>query len=155
MTPEIVEFETTRVAVLEHCGPPATLMRSVQRFIEWRKSCDASPARTSKTLGVAFSDPESIDPSEFRFDICASLEGELPANDHGVIEKTIPGGRCAVARHVGSTDTIGKTVRALYADWLPGSGEELRDFPVFFHYIARMPEVSEHEQITDVHLPLR
>ena len=37
----------------------------------------------------------------------------------------------------------------------PQSGEQLRDFPLFFHYIARMPAVSEHEQVTDVYLPLR
>jgi AraC family transcriptional regulator len=37
---------------------------------------------------------------------------------------------------------------------LPESGEELRDFPLFFHYIKRVPETLEHEQVTDVYLPL-
>ena len=46
-------------------------------------------------------------------------------------------------------------MHALYASWLPQSGEQLRDFPVFFHYIKRMPAVQEHEQVTDVYLPLR
>jgi AraC family transcriptional regulator len=72
-----------------------------------------------------------------------------------VIEKLIPAGRCAVVTHFGSTDMIGKTVHPLYAEWLPSSGEELRDFPCFFHYIQRMPTVSEQEQVTDVYLPLR
>lgn len=71
------------------------------------------------------------------------------------MEKVIPAGRCAVARHIGSTDAIGATVHALYASWLPQSGEQLRDFPCFFHYIERMPDVAEHEQVTDVYLPLR
>ncbi len=152
---EIVEFTETRIAVLEHRGDPATLMESVQRFIGWRKSCEVSPVATSGTFGVPYSDPETTDPREFRFDICGSTLVEVPGNSTGVVSKTIPGGRCAVARHLGSTDTIGKTVRALYRDWLPESGETLRDFPCFFHYIKRMPTVAEHDQITDVYLPLK
>jgi AraC family transcriptional regulator len=155
MTPRIVEFPRTRVACLEHRGPEATVMRSVQRFIEWRKSCDVSPVRTSMTIGITRGDPETNAPDTFPFDICGSVLVDVPDNDHGVIEKVIPGGRCAVARHLGSTDTISATVHALYADWLPGSGEELRDFPCFFHYIDRMPAVAEHEQVTDVYLPLK
>jgi AraC family transcriptional regulator len=155
MNPDLVQFEETRVAVLEHRGPPENLMASVGRFIEWRKSCQDSPNATSRTLGIVYDDPRTTKPEDFRFDICGELKGPLHANDAGIIEKIIPGGRCAVARHVGSTDAIGQTVHALYAAWLPQSGEQLRDFSCFFHYIKRMPTVQEHEQVTDVYLPLR
>lgn len=155
MNVEIVDFERTRVAALEHRGPAASLMRTVHRFIEWRKSCDASPVATSMTLGIARYEPSKTPPDMFPFDVCGSITGDLPPNDHGVIEKIIPGGRCALARHIGSTDAISSTVQALYGEWLPDSGEELRDFPMFFHYVVRMPEVAEHEQITDVYLPLK
>ena len=154
MTPNLVQFTETRVAVLEHRGPPRGLMTSVTRFIAWRKSCRDSPAATSRTLGIVYDDPSSIEPEDFRFDICGELKGALSPNQAGVVEKVIPAGRCAVARHVGSTDAIGETVHALFAKWLPGSGEKLRDFPVFFHYMERMPAVQEHEQVTDVYLPL-
>ena len=155
MSPKIVEFAETRVAALEHHGPPDRLLASVARFIEWRKSCRDSPAATQRTLGIAYHDPRSGNAEEYRFDICGELSGALSQNDAGVVEKVIPAGRCAVARHVGSTDAISATVHELYAKWLPESGEQLRDFPLFFHYIARMPAVSEHEQLTDVYLPLR
>ena len=155
MTPSIVEFTTARVAVLEHVGPPETLMSSVTRFIQWRKASGDSPSATCRTFGVPHDNPETVEPAKFRFDVCGELHGPLHPNDAGVIEKLIPGGRCAVARHIGSTDAIGDTVRALYARWLPASGEQLRDFPVFFHYVKRMPSVAEHEQVTDVYLPLR
>jgi AraC family transcriptional regulator len=155
MTPDLVQFEATRVAVLEHRGPPEQLMASVGRFIAWRKSCQDSPNATSRTLGIVYDDPGAVSPEAFRFDICGELRGALHENQAGIIEKLIPGGRCAVARHIGSTDAIGATVHALYASWLPQSGEQLRDFPCFFHYILRMPSVAEHEQVTDVYLPLR
>ncbi len=129
-------------------------MQSVQRFIAWRKSCGVSPVGTSRTFGIPYSDPETTAPDEFRIDICGSTLVKVPANDAGVVAKTIPGGRCAVVRHLGSTDAIGKTVHALYGEWLPESGESLRDFPCFFYYIERMPMVAEHDQVTDLYLPL-
>ena len=43
----------------------------------------------------------------------------------------------------------------LYREWLPTSGEDLRDFPLFFHYLNLIPETPEHELLTDVYLPLK
>ena len=86
--------------------------------------------------------------------MCGELKRELDDNDYGVVQKTIPGGACVRVRHLGSLDTIGPVVRRLYGTWLPDSGRELRDFPCFFHYMKRMPYVSEHEQVTDIYLPI-
>lgn len=154
MEVKIVEFEEAKIAVLEHLGSPSSLNHSVQRFIEWRKESKLSPNATSKTYGVPYSDPSETAPEEFRFDICGTVQSDVPGNAQGVITKFIPAGRCALVRHHGSTDAIGDTVRALFASWLPSSGESLRDFPLFFHYIDRMPAVEEHLQVTDVYLPL-
>lgn len=155
MNPDLVHFAETRVAVLEHRGAPATLIASVARFIEWRKSCQDSPATSSRTFGIVYDDPRTTKPEDFRFDICGELRTSLHANRAGIVEKVIPAGRCAVVQHVGSTDAVGETVHTMYARWLPQSGEQLRDFPCFFHYIKRMPMVQEHEQVTDVYLPIR
>ena len=57
-----------------------------------------------------------------------------------MLEKTIPGGRCAVVRHVGSDDTLGEAVRYLYATWLPASGEEPRDFPLYLQRVRFFPD---------------
>ena len=54
----------------------------------------------------------------------------------------------------GSDDTLEDTVSFLYSQWLPQSGEELRDFPLFFQRVNLFPSVPEHEAITDVFLPL-
>jgi AraC family transcriptional regulator len=153
MNPNLVQFAETRVAALEHHGPPEQLMSTVARFIEWRKASLDSPVATSRTFGIPYNDPRTAH-EDFRFDVCGELKGPLSPNIAGVAEKVIPAGRCAVARHLGSTDAIGDTVHALYADWLPKSGARLRDFPCFFQYIVRMPLVQEHEQVTDIYLPL-
>src|SRR5690606_40690953 len=68
--------------------------------------------------------------------------------------KSIPAGRCAVLRHVGSDNTLGESIRWLYSDWLPQSGESLRDFPLFLRRVRFFPDVPEHEAISDIYLPL-
>ena len=155
MDVRIVNFEETKVAALEHRGAPEQVDDSARTFIAWRKESKLSPVKTSKTYGIAYDDPDTTAPDAFRFDICGSVASEVPANPQGVINKVIPGGRCAVVRHLGSHDRIGESAYYIYREWLPASGEELRDFPLFFHYLNLSPETPEHELITDIHLPLK
>jgi len=155
MDVKIVTFPDTRVAVLEHRGAPELVNASARRFMEWRKTSGLSPVASSDTFGIAHDDPETTAPEAFRFDICGSVDAPVPDNPQGVVTGLIPGGRCAVARHHGPQDRIGDCAYYLYREWLPESGEELRDFPLFFHYRNLVPEVREHELVTDVHLPLR
>lgn len=155
MNIEIVTIEETKVAVLEHRQSPNLLNNSVSKFIEWRKESKLSPIESSKTYGLAYDDPKETEAEKFRFDICGSVESEVPANPQGVINKIIPGGRYAVTRHSGPHDGVDSKVHYLYGEWLPENNEELRDFPCFFHYINFFPEVAEHELITDIYLPLK
>lgn len=154
MQVQITEFPTIAVAALEHQGSAESLNNSVAKFIEWRKSTQLSPVKTSQTYGVAYNDPKTTG-EDFRFDVCGSVNHPIPENPQGVLNKQIPGGRCAVMRHLGSRDHMDDKIHYLYGEWLPEAGEELRDFPVFFHYLNLFPEVPEHELVTDIYLPLK
>lgn len=151
---QIVDFKQTRVAAIEHRGDPRLIGDSIRKFIEWRKQNNLPP-RVSATFNILYDDPAEIPAEDFRMDICAATERPIEANAYGIIEKTIPGGRCAVLRHVGSDDTLGDSVRYLYAEWLPASGEEPRDFPLYVKRVRFFPDVPEHEAVTDIFLPLR
>ncbi len=155
MQVEIVDFKETKVAVLEHRGDPELLNDSIQKFIEWRKESGQSPVNSSQTYGLVYDDPNNTEAEKFRFDICGSVVSEVPANANNVINKIIPGGRCAVIHHTGSHDLMHNKIYDLYGKWLPESKEELRDFPMFFHYINLLPEVAENELLTDIYLPLK
>lgn len=114
-----------------------------------------SPIASSKTFGIPHHDPATTPAEDFRYDICGSVSVDVPANKHGIVTKTIPLGRCAVVRHEGSPNNISESVYYLYRDWLLRSGEELRDFPVFFHYLNLKSNTPEHELLTDIYLPLK
>ena len=147
-------FPDTRVAVLEHRGDPRQLGESIRKFIAWRKQ-NRLPPRLSATFNIFYDDPANTEPDAFRLDLCAAIEHDVAANELGIVTRIIPGGRCAVLRHVGSDDNLGNALKFLYMTWLPQSGEELRDFPPYVQRIKFFPEVPEHEAVTDAFLPLQ
>ncbi len=153
MNVRIVEFPETKVAVLEHRGAPSLEHETVRKLIQWRLENRLLPDR-HRSYGVHYTDPRITPPADYRVDFCISVEHDVPSNSQGVVNKLIPASRCAVVRHLGSREYVSAAVY-LCDVWLPGSGEELGDFPIFFHYVNVGPQVQEHEMITDVYLPLR
>lgn len=150
----IVDVDDTKVAILEHRGDPRLIGNSVRRFIEWRK-LNHLPPGISATFNILHGNPADVAPEAFRLDICAAVDRDVADNPFGVVGGTIPAGRCAVLRHIGSDDTLGDAVGYLCSEWLPQSGEQRRDFPVYLQRVRFFPEVPESEAVTDVFLPLR
>lgn len=152
MKVDIVQFPQTPVAVVEHFGSTADVYESTRKLIEWRIQ-NRVPPEGHSTYGIHY-DLRRHAESGYRLDICVSFDREVATNPQGVVAKVIPAGRCARVRHLGSREFI-PVVAPLFEDWLPNSGEALRNFPPFFHYVNVGPDVAEHEMITDVYLPLR
>ncbi|MFZ6871645.1 AraC family transcriptional regulator [Undibacterium sp. Di27W] len=150
----ITDFPETRIAVLEHRGAPALLPNSIQQFIAWRK-LNKLPPSVSATFNLIYDDPEQTPAEEYRFDLAAAVAAPVADNQHGIVNKIIPAGACAVLRHTGSDAQLGNVVRFLYNNWLPQSERNLRDFPLFFQRISFFPDVPEHLIVTDVFLPLQ
>lgn len=153
MEVKIVNFPETNVAVLEHHGPPQQEHDTVRKLIEWRRQNCLSLDR-HQSYGIHYTDPRKASQANHHVDFCLSVDQIVPPNPQGVVNKVIPNGRCAVVQHFGSRTYIAAAVY-LYEIWFPTSGEALRDFPIFFHYVNVGPHVQEHEMITDVYLPLK
>lgn len=149
----IVERPAVRVALLDHVGPPERIGESVRRFIGWRRSQRLSPA-VSATFNVLYDDPADTSPAAFRYGLAAATDRDIAANDEGVVAATLAGGRYALLRHVGPESTLESAIRFLFAQWLPASGESLRDAPPLLQRVAFGPEVPDHAAITDILLPL-
>ncbi|MFO1502346.1 MAG: AraC family transcriptional regulator [Steroidobacteraceae bacterium] len=153
MQVEIVDFPETLVAALEHRGPEHLTYQTSQKFIEWRRANGVKPGQ-GNTYGVHYTDHLSVLPENYRLDLCVSIAQPVAENPQGVVTKVIPAGRCARVRNIGTRHEL-PGPRYLYETWLPQSGEQLRDYPMFFHYVNVGPGVKEHEMITDIYLPLR
>ena len=154
MQVEIIEFPATKLAAFEHQGDPATIYQSVASFIQWRKA-NRLPPTVSRTFNLLYDDPAEAAADQYRMDICAATDRPVADNAQGVVRKSIPGGRCARLRHIGPWNSLGQAVSALYRQWLPESGEQPRDFPLFVERVNLHHQVPEQELISDIYLPLK
>ncbi|MCW1991556.1 AraC family transcriptional regulator [Bradyrhizobium diazoefficiens] len=150
----IRDVPTTKVAIMEHRGDPATLPATIQRFIAWRRAANLHP-RISPTFNVWRSERRPASPADYSVDLCAGTDQPIQANGEAIKAGEIPGGRCAVLRVVGHTDNLEPAALYLYRDWLPASGEEARDFPIYCQRLSLFPEVPEHEAVAELFLPLK
>lgn len=146
----IRDVPATNVAIMEHRGSPETLGATIQRFIAWRKAAGLHP-RTNPTFNVW----RPVSPGNYSVDLCVGTDQPIEANGEEIKAGEIPGGRCAVLRVVGYTDNLEPAALFLYRDWLPSSGEEARDFPIYCQRLSLFPEVPEHETTVDLFLPLK
>ncbi|MGY3240158.1 MULTISPECIES: AraC family transcriptional regulator [unclassified Bradyrhizobium] len=150
----IRDVPATRVAIMEHRGNPATLGASVQRFIAWRKAAGLHPS-TNPTFTIWRSERRPAQPADYSVDLCVGTDQPIATEGEDIKAGEIPGGRCAVLRVVGHTDNLEPAALYLYRDWLPASGEEVRDFPIYCQRLSFFPDVPAHETVAELFLPLK
>lgn len=150
---KILDVPAIPVAILRHRGDPQTIGETIRRFIEWRRSANLR-STVSPTYNVFHSDSETASPDDFVVDICAGTAREIEPNNEGVEGGVIPAGRCAVLRVTGAGN-VEPAIEYLYRDWLPASGEGVRDYPLYCQRVSFVPVVAEHQTITDLFLPLQ
>lgn len=100
-------------------------------------------------------DPQSKPPGECRFAACACIAegGDLEASGE-VTCIDLPGGRCAIFRHAGPYDSLWQTWNAIYAEWIPASGLELRDAPPYEVYLNDPAETPPGDLLTEIRVPV-
>jgi AraC family transcriptional regulator len=151
----IRDVPPTPVAIMEHRGDRATLGDTIQRFIAWRKAAGLSPD-TSPTFNVFRSARCPAVPADYAMDLCVGTDRPIETKDGPMKAGVIPGGRCAVLRYPGNSNNLEPAALYLYRDWLPASGEEARDFPIYCRRrLCRFPEVPVHDVVVEVFLPLK
>jgi AraC family transcriptional regulator len=145
------------------------MMRAAQQaFGELMQAVNGAGLReqVSSYMSVVPDDPKGPDDPHCRF-IAGLVFGYSMATGSGQCEQPdglalsgtlnwqpIASGRYAVFTHVGPYTTLHRTWKAAYRDWLPASGEQLRDEPPLEVNLNR-PEVTPPEALrTEVWLPL-
>lgn len=148
---EVVDFPQTRLLTLEHRGAPALIGATIQRFVAFRRAHRLPPAACA-TFNLFPVDPIGTPPEEFRMVLGVATQRQIQAD--GFETWTIPAMRAARIVQTGSPDNLGPGFDVLYGQWLPASGEEMRDHPPFVRRISFYPDVPLHEAVTELYLPL-
>ncbi|MBS4069033.1 MAG: GyrI-like domain-containing protein [Sulfurimonas sp.] len=154
MDVEMVIFPETKVALIEHHGPPALEYETARKLIAWKLENRLLDSSKHRSYGIHYTDPHTTPPSEHRVNFCLSVEDDVGPNSYGIETAFIPSRRCARARDIGSRSS-NRAAAYLLETWLPESSESVGDFPMFFHYVNVGPNVKEEEMVTDVYLPLK
>ena len=70
------------------------------------------------------------------------------------VPSQLSAGRCAVFLHKGPYQKLAETWRAAYRDWLPSSGQQLRDAPPYEVYLNDPRKTKPEDLLTEIHIPI-
>ncbi len=110
-------------------------------------------------IGVFLDDPDATPAAALRSKACSSADagGGRPGEASTPTEGDDPARRslCARLRYKGPyADGMKSAYRWLLGVWLPNSGYEAADAPIFEAYLNSPPETPPNDLVTDIHLPL-
>ncbi len=110
--------------------------------------------KDTQAIGISHDDPDITPEGKIRYDACITIHQDVkPEGEVGI--QTINGGRYAVFLHKGPYDRLGETYKATFTQWLPSSGEKLRDVPCFEIYLNRDPRRTKPENLrTEICVPI-
>ena len=107
-----------------------------------------------RMFALFLDDPDLVPADRLRSRACSPVaEGFEPTAP--LQETIVRGGLYARLRYRGPYADMKDAYRWLLGVWLPGSGHEADDAPVFEAYLNNPQEVPPTDLLTDIHLPLR
>jgi AraC family transcriptional regulator len=110
--------------------------------------------KNSMMIGISYDEPNITEEQKLRYEACITVDKPVtPKGEVGF--QTIRGGTYAVFLHRGPYEKFSETYRIIFTQWLPASGERLRDEPCFEVYLNRDPARTKPENLkTEIYVPL-
>jgi AraC family transcriptional regulator len=149
----ITDQPARRVAAVAHTGPYAEIGGAFDRLSAMISARGLWPA-VRGGVAVYYDDPAAVAPAALRSHAGFVLDGatEIPA---GMDEVRLDAGPAAVLHFKGPYAGLQAAYDYLYGVWLPGSGREPADAPVYEVYLNGPSDVAPEELLTDIVVPLR
>ncbi len=105
-------------------------------------------------IGIYYDDPKVTESSKLRSDVCLAVY--KPVQPQGEIDvKEIPGGKYAVFSYQGPYNNLGTVYDTIFSEWLPASGCELRNLPVFEKYCNDPTRTAPEKLKTEIYIPVQ
>ena len=149
---EVRHVPAVRLAGLDHHGD----YMKVGKAFEAVRACFAAhgllDSRT-RWLAAYLDDPACVAQKHLRSRAGLSLHPGAAAPP-GLAAFQLGGWRCAVLRYRGPYASMHAAYRWLYGRWLPASGLEAADAPVFEEYLNNPRDTPPSDLATDIFLPL-
>ncbi|WP_338609610.1 AraC family transcriptional regulator [Pelagibacterium nitratireducens] len=150
---ELVTLGERRCAGIDHIGSYMEIDHAMGRLFSELAVRQALPA-APEMIGVFFDDPDLGPEKELRSRACLPI-GEGVAIDPPMVPTTLRGGLYVRLHYTGPYADMRGAYRWLLGTWLPGSGHEPDDAPIFEVYLDDPRVVPQSQLRTDIHLPLK
>ena len=151
---EIWWAEPRHVAALTHDGPTGDLHLTLNRFIAWRRATRRPPP-VSATFNLLHDEETEATGDRIHLTLGAETVRPISPTDDGFRPMVIPGGRVARLLVTGSDAEIFRHAHWLLHEWLPASGEQRLEFPLYVERLKFFPEVAQEAAEAVLNLALR
>lgn len=151
MDVQIEELGAMRVATVPHVGPYNRIAEAFARLGEVVHENDLL-RHASAMLAIYHDDPDTMPSAELRSEaaLVVSSDAKLPSE---LGERTLAGGRYATTTHVGPYEALGDVWARFMGEWLPRSGERVKDAVSFEIYRNTPGQVKKEELRTELYVP--
>jgi AraC family transcriptional regulator len=148
----IKDLPELRVATLRHVGAYSQISEAFARLGELAGPAgliEASPTM----LAIYHDDPETTPAAELRSDagLVISNEARIPA---GMGEQRLQAGRYACTTHIGPYEQLGDVWGRFMGEWLPSSGQRVKDGAAYEIYRNMPGQVPRSELRTELYIPI-
>ena len=152
MNVEIKQMPEFRVATVRHVGPYMRISEAFARLGDVAGRTGLVGPET-QMIGIFHDDPETTPAAELRSDAALSVapNAKIP---EGLGEAKIPAGRYACAKHLGPYAGLPDSWARLMGEWLPASGERMKDTVSYEIYRNTPEDAKPEELVTEIYLPL-
>lgn len=141
-----------RCAGIDHTGSYMHIDQAMGRLfaeLSVRQSLPAQPAM----IGIFYDDPALVPTDALRSRACIPV-GKAASITPPLVETVFHGGLYARLSYTGPYADMSGAYRWLLGIWLPASGHDPAEAPIFEAYLNDPRQVPQSQLRTDIHLPL-
>ncbi len=148
---EMLDFEGVYLAGYEHQGDYMEIGNVFEKIFLYASSHGLMSEKT-RSFGIYYDDPKSVDEKDLRSMACISVEQSLESKDEDAPNDiTVPASKCASVLFKGSYAELEKPYDWFFGHWLPQSGYEAADFPPFEEYLNDPKTTPPSELLTRIY----
>lgn len=150
---EIRQEPARHLAALPHRGPYNEISRAYDKLGAVLGARGLWP-KVAGMVASYYDDPAAVPAAELRSHAGVVIAKDV-ALDSPLEAVDLPAGPHAVLRFRGPYAGLGAAYDQLYAQWLPSSGREPADSPVFEIYLNTPMDTAPEDLLTEICVPLR
>ena len=141
-----------KLAAVPHKGPYSEINRAFQT-LSTTMAQRGLFGYAGHMVGVFYDDPQSVPPADLRSHAGFEISGK-PSIEPPLETVTLAGGRHAVLTYTGPYAGLPAAYDQLFAVWLPASGQEPADIPMFEVYLNSPMDTAPDKLVTEIYLAM-